>query len=116
MRMPNKNELMPLAWTAGTLVALAILGVILTDTSASGMFSLAFAIFAYLVLPGYAIMLNFHFDALERIIIGMIISSAIVPAILYSANLFGAPVSRLVVLIAIVLIVVAAIAYRKKPD
>ncbi len=113
MKLPTKEEMMPLAWTASILAALAVLGIILTDTNASGMFSLAFAIFAYLVLPGYMMMLNFNFDALERIIIGMIVSSAIVPAILYTANLFGMPVSRFVVLIAIALVVVAAIAYRK---
>jgi hypothetical protein len=104
---------MPLARIAGGLFVLALTGVLVTDTSATGMFSLAFAIFAYLVAPGYFVMLNFNFDTLERVILGMVVSSALVPALLYSANLLGLAVSRFNVIIAILLVIVLAVVYRK---
>lgn len=113
MKLPATEELRPLIWTAGILAILVIIGAMTTGTSAMGMFSLAFAIFAYLVLPGYCIMLNFAFSPLERIILGMIVSSAVVPAVLYTANLFGLAVSRMNVLFAIILIVALAVLYRK---
>jgi len=114
MKLPTKEELKPLAWIAGGLFALALAGVLFTDTSATGMFSLAFAIFAYLVAPGYFVMLNFNFDTLERVILGMVVSAAVIPAILYTANLFGLAISRLNVIIAILLVIVLAVVYRKE--
>lgn len=113
MKLPTKDELRPLAWVAGGLFVLALAGVLFTDTSAAGMFSLAFAIFAYLAAPGYFVMLNFNFDTLERVILGMVVSSALVPAILYSANLLGLAVSRFNVIIAILLVIALAVVYRK---
>ena len=114
MKMPNKEELQPLAWIASGLFLLALAGILFTDTSATGMFSLAFAMLAYFILPGYFVMLNFSFDTLERVILGMVVSSALIPAILYSANLLGLAVSRLNVIIAILLVIVLAVLVRKE--
>jgi hypothetical protein len=114
VKTPTNEELKPLGIIAAGLFVLALLGVVFTDTSAGGMFSLAFALFAYLAVPGYFVLLNFPYTTLERVILGMIVSTALVPAVLYTANLLGLAVSRTNVLIAIVLIVAAAILYRKE--
>lgn len=114
MRLPSKEELKPLAYSAAILFAAALIGVIFTSTSALGMFSLAFAILFYLIVPGYFIMLNFNFDALERIILGMVVSAAVIPAYLYTINIFGLKITRIAVIGAIILVVALSILIRKE--
>ena len=112
MKLPSREELQPLVWTAGILFISALAGTMFTATSAAGMFSLAVAIFAYLVIPGYFIMLNFSADALERVIIGMVISSAMIPMYLYAINAAGFKVSLVNIVIGIILVIFLAIWYR----
>lgn len=114
MRLPSKEELQPLLWTAGILFVSAWAGTMFTTTSAAGMFSFAAAIFSYLVLPGYFIMLNFAADALERIILGMVVSSAMVPMYLYAINAAGFKISLVNIITGIILIILLAAWYRKK--
>ena len=114
MKLPNREELAPLGWLAAVLAVLVIAGLIWASTSFTGLLSLAFALFAYLILPGYVIMLNFNLPALERIIIGMAVSAAVVPAFLYTLNIIGLPLSRTIVLLTITVVVVLAIVYRKE--
>ena len=115
MKLPSKEDLKPLGYAAAILFVAALIGTIFTSTSASGMFSLAAAMFFYLVLPGYFIMLNFNFDSLERIILGMVASAAVIPAYLYTINIFGLKITRIAVIGAIILIVGLAIFLRKEP-
>ncbi len=99
MKLPSKKELQPLAWTAGILFISALAGTMFTATSAAGMFSLAVAI-------------HFAADALERVIIGMVISSAMIPMYLYAINAAGFKVSLVTIMIGIILVVFLAIWYR----
>lgn len=114
MKLPTKDELKPLGYAAAILIISAIMGIIFTDTSSSGMFSLAFAIFFYLMVPGYFVMLNFNFDALERIVLGMVVSAAVIPAYLYAINIFGLEITKIAVIGAIVLVTGLSILYRKE--
>ncbi len=116
MKLPQKNELIVLGYCALILLILGIAGVIFTETSAKGIFSLLFAVFFYLILPGYFIMLNFNFDMIERIILGMIVSSALIPAILYVINIIGFKITKLSVIIVILSIVLFSIIYRTKKE
>ncbi len=116
MKLPNKEELRPLGWSLVILLVIALAGIMFTDTGFSGMFTLAFAIFVYLILPGYLIMLNFKFTALERIIVGMVISAAVIPAFLYAINVFGLSLSTLNVIIVIIVVSALAVWYRKESN
>lgn len=112
--MIQKNELTPIIITAIILFSAAIVGMIFTDTSFSGMSSLAFAIFAYIILPGYFVLLNFKLTALERIIFGMPISITLVSITLYTADLVGIALSRRNVLLTIVGIMAISLFVRRK--
>ena len=112
MKFPNKKDFMPLAFCAIMLFIIFIFGIIFTNTSASGLFSLLFAIFFYLILPGYFMMLNFNFDNLERVIMGMIVSSAIIPAILYAMNIMGFKITKIAVIVVILGVILFSIIYR----
>ena len=103
------NEITPLAITATILLLAAITGAIFTETSLKGMLSLAFAIFAYIILPGYFILLNFKISSLERIIFGMPISITLVSLTLYSADLIGVRLSTTNTILTILFICSAAL-------
>lgn len=112
MKFPNRNDFMPLAFCVIILFIIFIFGIIFTNTSASGLFSLLFAIFFYLILPGYFMMLNFNFDNLERVIMGMIVSSALMPAILYAMNIMGFKITKIAVIVVILGVILFSIIYR----
>ncbi|MBI2564763.1 hypothetical protein HYV79_02120 [Candidatus Woesearchaeota archaeon] len=106
----TKEEFNPLLYSAIVLFIVSILGILLTQTSSKTIFYLIFAIFFYLITPGYFILLNFkNLDSLERIVLGMVISSAIIPLILYSINIFGIKISRINVFITILLVIIIAL-------
>jgi len=113
MKLPTKEELEPLGWTIAIFTVIAILGMIFTPTSLIGMFTLLFAFLVYFVVPGYAVMLNFNFSAFERVILGMVVSSAVVPVVVYTINILGLKVSTINVLFSILAVTIAAIVYRK---
>jgi uncharacterized membrane protein len=113
MRLPAKDELRPLGYAALILLAAAVAGALTTPTRMTTMLSLAFAFFFYFILPGYCVMLNFNYSALERMILGMAVSVGVVPSLLYAMNAFDFRLSRLNIIIVIITVVVAAILYRK---
>lgn len=112
--MLQKNEITPLITTATILFFAAIMGKIFSATSWQGMLSLAFAIFAYIILPGYFVMLNFKLTSLERIIFGMPISISLVSITLYTVDIIGIAISRRNTLIIIFGICILSILLRKK--
>lgn len=113
MKLPTKEELKPLGYSALLLFAGAVIGAMMTPTSFKGMFSLSFAVFFYLIVPGYFVMLNFSYSALERVIIGMVVSIAVVPGLLYGINMFGLKLSFTNIFIIIIVVTVASVLYRK---
>ncbi len=109
----TKEEIKPLGITAIILFTAAIAGGLFTPTSFTSMISLAFAIFTYIILPGYFILLNFNLTALERIIFGMPTSITIVSIALYSVDIIGIPLSRTTTLTIILIVSVAGLVLRK---
>lgn len=110
MKIITKEEIMPLFYSLVILLALAFIGSLTTNTSSKTMFSLFFALFFYFILPGYLVMLNFkNLDSLERVFIGMVVSSAVIPLILYAVNVFGFKISRVNIIVAILFIVIFAL-------
>jgi len=93
-----KEHLKPLAWTAGILAVLALVGGLVTPTSMITMLTVALAVFLYFILPGYSVLLFLKLDAVERILLSVPTSAILVPIVLYFANVFGLPLSRTVVI------------------
>jgi hypothetical protein len=99
-----KSHLKPLGLTAGVLLVLALAGGLFTETSTLTMLSLALGFFLYFILPGYSVLLFLRLDDLERVLLAVPASAAIVPTALYFANVFGLPLSRTMVVSVIVLV------------
>ncbi len=116
MKLPDKNELIILGYCTFILLIIGIAGMIFSNTNAKGMFSLLFAVLFYLILPGYFIMLNFNFDGIERIVLGMIVSSAVIPAILYALNILGFKITTGAIVLSILSVVLLSIIYRKRKE
>jgi len=106
------KELKPLGITAGILAVFAVAGSLFTQTSFWSFLTLGFAIWFYIVLPGYMILMHTSLASFQKIIIGSAISTAIVPVILYGMDIINIPLSR--VFIAIVILIISVISYFKK--
>lgn len=93
-RFPLQQEdFLPLAYALGILLGLGLFGWLLTPMSAKTAFSLTFALWFYLVLPGYCILLNLNLDGLERAILAFPVSGALIPILLYHWNAGGGRIS-----------------------
>lgn len=114
MKLPDKREMKPLGISFLVLFLLAVIGTIFTSTSFIGMLSLSFAVFFYFLMPGYFAMLNFDFDALERIILGMAASSAIIPVFLYAINIIGFKITTTMIISSILLFISLSVLIREK--
>lgn len=109
----SKEEIIPLIYYSVLLFTVCILGVIFTKTSFLGIFTLAFAILFYLTLPGYFVLLNFkNLNGLERIILGMVVSSAVVPSLLYLVNILGVNISMKIVTTVIIVIISISLMFK----
>ena len=102
------KELKPLCITGTILLALALLGSIFLPTHIVSLVTLAFAIFAYFIAPGYMILLPLRLQPHERVIIGAAVSSALLPLLYYTLDIIGIPLSRTTVLGVIVLVCVVS--------
>lgn len=107
-------EVIPLLGVLFTLFVAAVVGWLFTETSFKVLFSLMFAIFFYVILPGYCILLNFNIVGLERVIFGMPVSIAVVSIFLYVWDLLGFKLSSVNVLFVIFVICVFALLFRYK--
>jgi uncharacterized membrane protein len=88
----DKNKLsyiIPLGVTAGILFILSVLMAIFTPTKFITTLLLAGAFFLYFIIPGYSLLLFLKLSHLERILLGVGVSAAIVPTLLYIVNLFN---------------------------
>ena len=116
--MTEKNkiipEVVPLIGVLLILFVVAVVGGLFTETSFKLLFSLMFAIFFYVILPGYCILLNFDIAGLERIIFGMPVSIAVVSISLYVWDLLGFKLSFVNVLFVIFVVCVFALLFRYK--
>ena len=106
------KELKPLLTTGVILAGIAILGSVFLPTKLTSLLSIAFAILAYLIAPGYCILLHIDLKTHERIILGTAISAALLPIILYTQDILGIPLSRTTVIVTIIL--VCGLAYTLK--
>jgi len=77
------EEMLPLVYTLGILLSLGILGWLLTPLSFKTAFSLSFAVWFYLVLPGFCVLLNLNLEGFERVILAFPVSGAFIPLLLY---------------------------------
>ncbi len=86
----GNKVLAPLIYSAGALIVIAAVLVAVTPLISSSGFSLAFAIFFYLIVPGYCILLNFEsLDGIERVLLGIPVSVALLPILQYFLNQMG---------------------------
>ena len=102
--LPGMKLLNPLRYSACALISVAAVLTAATPLIASRAFSLAFAILVYLILPGYCVLLNFELEGVERILLGIPVSAAILPILhdlLNQAGLLITPVTTFL-LIAVV--------------
>ena len=95
------------------LVVLAIIASWLTPTKLSSWLSLAFALFVYGILPGYMILLFIPLKQIERIILGIGLSFAVIPVLLYTVDIFHTPLNKTTILILVALITIISWLYRK---
>jgi len=71
-------KFLPILTAFGILIIGAFLGAFIESVPFTPLLSLAFGIAFLYILPGYSIMLLFDFDAVERLIIGIPLSIAII--------------------------------------
>lgn len=108
-----KAELLsPLLYSAGVLIAVAAVLTAVTQLIASNAFSLAFAIFIYLIVPGYCVLLNFELDGVERILLGIPVSAAILPVLHYLLNQAGLLITPVATLLLIAVVAGSGLALR----
>ena len=88
-----RGDFIPLLYALGILLGLGLLGWLFTPLTAKTAFSLTFALWFYLVLPGYCILLNLNLDGLERVILAFPVSGALIPIALYHWNAIGGRIS-----------------------
>jgi len=98
------KELKPLLVTCVFLFALALTGSIFLPTRFTSLATLALALFAYLIVPGYTLLLHLNLKTHERIILGSAASTALLPLIYYTLDIIGVPLSRTTVLLVIILV------------
>jgi len=89
----SQEEFLPLLYALGIFLGLGLLGWVLTPLTAKTAFSLTFALWFYLILPGYCILLNLNLDGLERVILAFPVSGALIPIALYHWNALGGRIS-----------------------
>lgn len=95
---------MPLLYTLLLLVGVAIIFVILTQVKIKDGLTLVFSFWFNLILPGYCILLKFDFDSLERVLLGIPVSAALLSMLLYGINIFWMKVSLLNITLIVLLI------------
>ena len=88
-----RGDFIPLLYALGILLGLGLLGWLFTPLTAKTAFSLTFALWFYLILPGYCILLNLNLDGLERVILAFPVSGALIPIALYHWNAVGGRIS-----------------------
>jgi uncharacterized membrane protein len=103
----------PLA-VAGMLFAAALVGAIATPTSFTTLLSLVSALFIYLVVPGYILLLNVELDDIERVVLSTAVGISLIPLLLFNLNLFWFRISKLHVIIVILAVILAGILLREK--
>lgn len=102
----------PLLYSAGALVVVASVLTAVTPLIASSAFSLALAIFIYLIVPGYCVLLNFELDGVERILLGIPVSAALLPILHYLLNQAGLLITPLTTFLLIAAISGGGVALR----
>lgn len=103
----SQEDFLPLIYTLGILLGLGLLGWLFTPLGAKTAFSLTFALWFYLVLPSYCILLNLNLDGLERVILAFPVGGALIPIALYHWNAVGGRIS-LAATVAMILLASAA--------
>lgn len=104
--------LSPLLYSAGALIAVAAVLTAVAPLIASSAFPLAFAIFIYLIVPGYCVLLNFELDGVERILLGIPVSAAILPVLQYLLNQAGLLITPVATLLLIAVVAGSGLALR----
>jgi len=89
----RRADFVPLLWAFAILVGLGVAAWLLTPLTAGPALSLAFALWFYLVLPGYCILLHLELDGLERVVLALPVSGALIPILLYHWNVVGGRIS-----------------------
>ncbi len=110
-------RLRPLTYCFLVALSLGLLAGIFTPTKLAVSVSIALSFFFYLILPGYLVIINLRLDTLERVILAMPVSMAIVPLALYFLNIAGMRISavNIIVTIAALSLVAAWFNLMRKP-
>lgn len=111
-RLLQMQLLYPLVYSAAALIAVAAILTAATPLIASSAFSLAFAIFIYLIVPGYCVLLNFKLDGVERVLLGIPVSAAILPILHYLLNQAGLLITPVTTFLLIAVVAGSGLALR----
>jgi uncharacterized membrane protein len=110
----GRYRLAPLLAVAAMLFGAALLGALATPTRFTTLLSLVSALFIYLVVPGYILLLNVELDDLERVVLSTAVGISLIPLLLFNLNLFWFRISKLNVIIVILAVIAAGILLREK--
>jgi uncharacterized membrane protein len=86
-QISERYRLKPLFVTFGLFISIAILGSAFTPTKFMTLLSIMAGVFAYLIIPGYFLLLNLELDDIERIILSTAVGISLIPILLFLLNL-----------------------------
>jgi uncharacterized membrane protein len=112
----ERYKLGPLLMVGGMLLAVALIGSIATPTLFSTLLSLVVALFIYMVVPGYILLLNVELDDVERVVLSTSVGISLIPLLLFNLNLFWFRISRLNVMIVIIAVIAAGVLLKEKEE
>ncbi|MFH1786615.1 MAG: hypothetical protein ABH829_03150 [archaeon] len=106
----------PLIYVFGVILLLFLIDAAFTPTSVASAFKASFAVFFYLILPGYKLLYPLKLDDVERVLLSIPVSAASVPVVSYYLALFGLKVSFANSLASIILIILVAELFIHKKE
>ena len=93
MNLIERYKLNPLFSVGSVCIAIGMIGGLATPTPFNKMVQLSFAMFFYLFVPGYFLLLSLKLDNIERIILSTGVSIAFVSVIVFEIDFLGGRVS-----------------------
>lgn len=116
MNLVEKYKLVPIITVGIVCLIIGILGGLLTPTPLLKMIQLSFAIFFYLFVPGYFLLLTVNLDNIERIISSIGVSIAFVSIIILQIDFLGGLISFKNTIIVIISFVMVGILLNERQD
>lgn len=109
MNLIERYKLNPLLIVGAVCIGLGIIGGIATPTPFNKMIQFSLAIFFYIFVPGYFLLLSVKLDNLERIILSTGVSISFVSVILFQIDFLGGAINKNSTIFAIIISVALGI-------